>query len=59
MNLKKIKRLFVEFMSQFEDNDLQVLMGFLDFVVDEYQQNPMNLVGKLKSSELSLTLTFV
>ncbi len=45
MNLKKIKRLFAEFMSQFEDDDIKVLMSFLDFLVDEYNQNPANLLG--------------
>jgi hypothetical protein len=45
MDLKKIKKHFVDFLGKFKIEEMQMVMEFLDLTIDEYKKNPWKLIS--------------
>jgi hypothetical protein len=46
MNLKEIKRLLMLFLGQFGDEDLKLLVNYLELLVDDYNKSTVGFLGK-------------
>lgn len=45
MNLLEIRNLFFLFLKQFNDDDIHVLMNFLEYILHNYKKEPAKFIG--------------
>jgi hypothetical protein len=45
MNLKRIKERFIIFLKQFNENEIDLVMLYLEMVVDDYNNDAKRLLG--------------